>query len=415
MKKCFTKFFMDKIKCEKGNFDMGEEGESVTDASVDEGVETFDDLDTMNFEEDEEEEPDEEEDEATQADRIDAEEVGRDEDEEPSEEERTEEPKEEKEETSENEVPKIEGGKAIKARLGDERFELDETMEFMAKVDGKREKVNLRTLIDNYSGKTAWDRKFTELGQQKKHFEQEATQFKAERDQIVSSITQARAKIEKALKGGGDPREGINYLLDLMGYDTYNFNVALTNAMYGDVAMLSNMTEEAREAYWYKKELEYTKSRNGNLEQTRRAEQEKLAHRQNVENLRRTHGVSEEAFTKAFNDLVGRGEQNPYIMDVINQAKYASVADTAIELCNQYEEDLSSQELEDLEIKVADFLSKNPNYPVNELKSYLDEKYKVGGAVKKLTSKAKPKVTKPTIEPKGGDGLETFDDLLGYY
>ena len=397
-----------KLMEQRGSFDTSAEGGDSGE------VESFDNIDMENpFVE--EVAPESEEEEDLQADGLPLQEDTRNEKVQDGDKEgdgKAEEEDEEAEESKEDSVPKPEG-KGIRARLGDENLEVDESMEFIAKVDGKKERVTLRELIDGYSGKTAWDRKFTELGSEKKKFEEEYKGYKAERDQIVASVKEARAKIDAALQRSGDPREGINYLLDLMGYDTYNFNIALTDAMYGDISTLSQMSEAERSAYWANKELEYIKSRNGNLEKTRRAEQEKLAHRQQMDNIRQSHGVSEEAFNKAFNELVSKGQQNPYIMDVINQAKFASVADKAIELCTQYEEDLTSQELEDLEVKVADFLSKNPNYPIDQLKSYLDKEYKVGGAVKKLASKAKPMVNEVKVKPKQ-EGIESFDDLYNY-
>ena len=58
--------------------------------------------------------------------------------------------------------------KNLRMKMGEELFNVASDATFKVKVDGKSEEVPLQELINNYSGKTAWDKKFTEIGKEKK-------------------------------------------------------------------------------------------------------------------------------------------------------------------------------------------------------------------------------------------------------
>ena len=70
---------------------------------------------------------------------------------------------EESEEVEEKPEPKKDS-KKLRMRMGDELFNVDSDASFKVKVDGQNVDVPLQELINNYSGKTAWDKKFTEIG-----------------------------------------------------------------------------------------------------------------------------------------------------------------------------------------------------------------------------------------------------------
>lgn len=69
-----------------------------------------------------------------------------------------------------------ENRKVLKLKDGDKEIELPLDSKLTVSVDGKEEEVSVQELRDNYSGRVAWDKKFTELSTDRKAFEREKFQ-----------------------------------------------------------------------------------------------------------------------------------------------------------------------------------------------------------------------------------------------
>ena len=71
--------------------------------------------------------------------------------------------------TGENDLPEDKKGGKLRIRMADgDLYNIDSQSTMPVKIDGKVEEVPVQELINNYSGKTAWDKKFTEIGKEKK-------------------------------------------------------------------------------------------------------------------------------------------------------------------------------------------------------------------------------------------------------
>ena len=79
------------------------------------------------------------------------------------------EPKESKEEAKASEVPEKPPRKTIKAKYADTELDLDEEALVPVKINGKEELVQIKDILGNYSGKVAWDKKFSELDVNRKN------------------------------------------------------------------------------------------------------------------------------------------------------------------------------------------------------------------------------------------------------
>ena len=58
--------------------------------------------------------------------------------------------------------------KTIKAKYADTELDLDEEAMVPVKINGKEEMVPIKDLLGNYSGKVAWDKKFSEVDMSRK-------------------------------------------------------------------------------------------------------------------------------------------------------------------------------------------------------------------------------------------------------
>lgn len=87
---------------------------------------------------------------------------------------------------------------------GDKQVEVQDNATLEVTIDGKKEKVSIKDLRDNYSGKVAYDRKFTQLSQERKAFKDD-----------VDSVDRKLAKIFGTMKK--DWVRGLQELYDMAG------------------------------------------------------------------------------------------------------------------------------------------------------------------------------------------------------
>ncbi len=84
----------------------------------------------------------------------------------------------------------------LKAKLKDKEMELDEDIMFSHKVDGQSVDIPIKELLSNYSGKTAWDKRFSELDRERKSW----TSQKTEAEARIKSIMDAQDPEERFFK-----------------------------------------------------------------------------------------------------------------------------------------------------------------------------------------------------------------------
>ena len=79
--------------------------------------------------------------------------------------------REEKETLDQAKEEKAEEIKKLIAKYGEENLEMPANAIFKHKVDGEEVDVELQELLNNYSGKISYDKKFQEFSSEKKEFE----------------------------------------------------------------------------------------------------------------------------------------------------------------------------------------------------------------------------------------------------
>jgi len=202
-----------------------------------------------------------------------------------------------KTEEVEKELPKA--GK-IKIRVGDDLYGLEPDTSVRVKVDGAYKDVPIAELVNNYSGKEAYDKKFTEIGNMRKEVETK-TQTIAKKEEFVNTV--AKTVKEIVSDPSKDPYEAVAYLAELMGVPTPDLHKRSLESRLDELSKLLDMTDMERENYFLKKETDYLRSRQDARMKQEVETQESQKFMTHVDTLRGKHNVSEEKFVEAMDEL----------------------------------------------------------------------------------------------------------------
>lgn len=332
--------------------------------------------------------------------------------EEKEEEEEKVEAKEEKEETEETEdKPKSK----LRLRMGNELFNIDSNATFKVKVDGETQEVTAQELINNYSGKTAWDKKFTDLGKEKKAVEFEKSTLVREKQALVDHVNRA---LEPLKTKDANPMDSLLYLVEMSGEDPYNAYRQMMEANLTELSSLMDMTETERELYFHKKKDElHGKVYKQRLE--RQKEQESFNQvRSKVDSLRQAKSVTEEQFVEASEELeslfkeAGLDPNTVSEEDVVDYASLKPHIAKVRQLVAPYEDNIAQEKYGDVVAELSRYLrdGKTDEAAISEL---LKRHYSVEEEVKELNTKvyqkSKPKASK--VATKQTESFETFDDF----
>jgi hypothetical protein len=312
------------------------------------------------------------------------------------------------------EAPAFEG-KAVKIFKDGKAFEVPQDGAIRVKVDGKNEVVPVQELINNYSGKQSWDKKFTELSNEKASYVKEKQQYEEEKNYIATQIQSAREIAVKALQGETAPIDFVNNLLDLMNIDQYNFNKSLRQQLFQEFEVYADMTEAEREAYELRQKNAFLERKHETSREQfeRQKAQEELEFK--VANLRQTHGVSEEQFVSALNDLTELGMADPSPEQIVRYAAMVEPTQTAESLVKPYLDQMSDEAADKLIVSIAKELYEDKSLTPEQVKQYLAEEFEVDSIVSELNERASAHAGKPVkgsnTSRNSSNGVESFDDF----
>ena len=341
-----------------------------------------------------------------------------DESEEDGEEEESEEIEEEEEDEDELKIKESKEDKTkskLRMKMGDDTYNVTSDATFKVKVDGKVEEVPVQELINNYSGKTAWDKKFTEIGKEKKTLE-------FEKAKVVEQTNTLRNHVAKALEPlkqkDGNPLDSLLYLVEMSGEDPYNAYRRIMEANLEELGSLMDMGETERELYFHKKK----DALYGNVAKKRQAETQKEQvfnqTLQKVDSLRQTYNVTEDSYVEASEELEGIFEDSG--LDV-NDITHETIVDFAslkphIEvvkgLIDPYEDNISQEKYGDVVAELSRYL-RDGKADKETIKQILARNFSVEEDVKELNTKVYGKSAKAPAKKtlnQGSSKLESFDD-----
>lgn len=337
--------------------------------------------------------------------------------EEESEDEESEEEESEEEEAKEEDKPEDKKPKAkLRMRMGDELFNVEADATFPVKIDGKVENVPVQELINNYSGKTAWDKKFTEIGKEKKNLEYEKANIESQKNRLVEHIKNALDPIKDANK---NPLDSLLYLVEISDGDPYATYRRVMEANLEELTSLMDMSETERELHFMKKKDELQ----GKVAKQRQEKQQKAESfnqvRQKVDALRQAHNLSIDDFVEAsdeYEELIreaGLDVKNITEEQVVEYASLKPHVAKVGELLAPYEDNISEEEYGDIITKMATYL-RDGKLDIKSLSELIKRNYSVEESVKELNTKVYSKEEKKSQKKKPlkeePSEYETFED-----
>jgi hypothetical protein len=313
--------------------------------------------------------------------------------------------KQEESEASEEQIEEI---KKLIAKYGDEELEIAANAIFKHKVDGEEVDVELQELLNNYSGKISYDKKFQEFSEKKKEFEQFRNTYDKDIEDIYSVLNGFKEKMQS-----NDAMGALNYFASFAGMKPYEFKDSLVKAMAPEMMRISQLTPEQLSNERLQAENEY-------LLQQRESENVKFQEEQAIKELQteikqiqEAHGISDEDFATAYQELLESeydGEINP--TTVAEYYTHASAFSKAEEVLNIVDSNLVSND--ELVESLQKVIVENPSFDNDDLIDIVQEVY---GNFKKEASKSvskkvgKAPAQKKQVNTQSSENYLDWDDL----
>jgi hypothetical protein len=285
--------------------------------------------------------------------------------------------------------------KKLIAKYGEEELEIAANSIFKHKVDGEEVDVELQELLNNYSGKVSYDKKFQEFSSQKKEFDAYKNKYDNDIKQINSYINDFAQKFRQ-----NDALGALEYFAEFAGMKPYEFRRELLNQLVPEMERRSVMTEDQIKAEELAFQNEYL-MRQHESAQKQSQEQQALRELENeIVRVQEAHGISDEDFENAYNELMEidyDGEINP--ATVAEYYMHSAAYSKADEILSGIDPLLAEQDpvVESLQKVIVE----NPDFDDNDLIEivqtvYSDFKKDASKSVSKKASPPKKQETKNT-------------------
>lgn len=193
--------------------------------------------------------------------------------------------------TQEDEVSAEAELKLIKAMRGEDGYDIPEDAMFTQKVNGVEEQVSIKDLLSDYSGKTDWTRKYSELGAERQELKKSQFEFD----------TRVNTFVEKAKESKID---ALAYLAETAGADPAEFIREFKQGLIPDLEEYMGMSQTERELYDRNQELDIikkSKETQATIETTR---QEQARLQEQVETQLQELGIEQQDYAAAYDRLV---------------------------------------------------------------------------------------------------------------
>jgi len=301
--------------------------------------------------------------------------------------------------------------KTLKAFRDGKAYEIPQDAEIKVKIDGKNVKVPLSELRDNYSGKVAYDEKFSSLNEEVKQYKEEKTQYTSERQALQDDMVQVRQLAEKGLKGEESPLAFMEKMLDFMKIDSYDYNRALREYMSEEVNLLNQLAPEQREAYYIQLKNEHLAKQQESLTARLETEQTRAELNQKLSGLREAHGVSEDVYNGAYGELSEMGYENLQPEQIIDYATTKPLVESAKSLLDPYTERLDDSDTEGYVREIVGLFKDGADE--QEIAELLAQELKTEELVKVIEEKVgkAPKASTAKKKAVPQNNIESFDDF----
>ena len=216
--------------------------------------------------------------------------------------------KEEEEDEEDDSEDKDEDSEEEEETEEDDEVSEDADGVFKVKVDGEEVEVTLQDLKNSFSGHKAVEKRFAEFSREKRKFNREMEKANQELNAVKEDLANHLNTITTILD---DPRknplEALYYLVDLKGGNVVEYEKKLMSNLGELFEQFSEMDEVEKELFWTKKEKDFLQRRKETNYSRSEQEQANRNSQAQLEELWETHGVTEDDFYDARDELVEMG------------------------------------------------------------------------------------------------------------
>jgi len=301
--------------------------------------------------------------------------------------------------------------KKILARAGEEEMELDANTLFRHKVDGQDVDVNLQELLNNYSGKVSYDKKFQELNDERNNFEQEYGYY----EENINELLDNTEAIEELM-------ENNNYLgalekfAEFSGMEPFQFKRELLAQLTPEMERRSLLSPEELRAEELAAQNEYL-SRQAQLSEEQIMEQQEYEEvYAQVRAVQEQYGIEDADFRWCYDQLAEVAEQDGFegeiTVDHVAQYYYNVTAyQAAHDILNQTNPALISnaEVLDNLQQIIVD----NPDFSEQDIVDIVNEVY--GGIQKQASKNVSQKISNQnSSQPKKSNAKRDYEDYVDW-
>ena len=212
---------------------------------------------------------------------------------------------------------------------GEAPGEINPSARFKHKVNGQDVEISLQELLNDYSGKTEWNKRFTDLDKERKS-------FKHERD-VIEKYIQGFYDIAQK----GDALGAMEYLAQLGGLDPLSFKKQLRQQIMPDIEKWQSASEEQRRLAEIEEENAYLK-RLRESEMSKSMDQQKQKQlEQELKQIQEIHKIDDETLVQYYDALSSHYKPDQITPDLIAEyAKQSKAFDRAELLIKEVDESL---------------------------------------------------------------------------
>jgi len=298
--------------------------------------------------------------------------------------------------------------KKLLGKFGEEEMELAAETLFKHKVDGEDVDVSLQELLNNYSGKVSYDKKFQEFSESKKEFDEYKTTYDKDINLINGYINDFAEKLKS-----NDAMGALSYFAEFSGMEPHTFKRQLLDQLAPEIERMSLLSPEQIENERLAQENDYLQKQQESEANKRQQEQSQNELLSEIKRLQEAHSISDDEFQGAYQELVDGNFDGEITPEIVAEYYVHSAAFSKSEaILDQVNPDLvnNDQIVESLQKVVVE----NPSFDDNDLLEIVQEVYgsskkQASKAVSKKVAQAAPKQVTEVSKEK--QSFVSFDEL----
>lgn len=307
--------------------------------------------------------------------------------------------KEAKEKKLEAEKAQADKIKTVKFKVGDKEDALPMDASVEVSVRGKKEFVKISDLTAEFSGKTDWNRKYSDLNKDKQEFTKQQTVLQGYVNELYDTM------IEKK-----DAEGAIMLLAEAMGGNPIQVVTEFKKQLMGQVEAWSQLTPEERKVKELEEQLALRQRQEDSLTKARATQKESSEVESRTLSVIEKYGMDREKFVSYYQELKGKIPDDKLTPERIGE--YHQTLERWDALSSTLDEvgaDLGEKKDGAVE-ELLDLWAKQPDFTVSDIKEIAAEVYGSQRS-KNLARKLKKSTPTQTAKPAKTDDPISWDEI----